>query len=325
MEVDKQQIVRNIVQDIADLLGVHEDEKIMAEINRLQSMEIVDAVDSLLISLAGRINLNQIKKADALKVAKKHITKLMPEKYPTISDLIKRLESIKIMNLDNAKMSLKANHKELLTIFDNINILLGSKFDYYHTGGIMGYIASNIPLQRYHEDLDIFFNENQLFELKKLIDDNPDFKLISNMKQKGDNGHEFSIKYKNSPIEIGLFLFARGEKNELILKNYYYDENKNLIVVETSLSEKYSALVFPKNNIKSHNNIPYSMQSLEAIYLSKKNANRMKDKQDISVLERKVDIKIVNKIKKENKKTIKGKGTCANNTIVFNFNKEIED
>jgi len=248
----------------------------------------------------------------------------MPEKYPTTTSLINRINWIKEMNMEHMKMPLYENHQKVSNTFDGINAFLGDKFDYFHTGGIMGYLATDKPLERYHSDLDIFINENQLLELKDLIDKNPNYEMISSIDTKEDNGHEFSIIYKDSPIDIGLFLFNRESSGEIILKSYYKKDNE-LVVNEQHLTKEYSDYAFPSANKKTHNGIPYSTQSIEAIYLSKANSDRKKDKHDASIIQNLVNLSIVDKLAEEQNKTQRKTGISANQSIVASlYNKMLE-
>ena len=327
MELDKQQLIKRIINDVADLVNIQDENKRNAKVNQLLPLTLEDAVDSLLIAFSKSINSGNLQKTDVIKIVQEHMTKLLPEKYPTAEALANRLGWLKGMNMEDMEMPLSENHQIVEETFDQINKLLGNKFDYYHTGGLMGYLASGKPLERYHGDLDFFINENQLLTLKNLVDNNPNFKMISSLETKENNGHEFSILYKDSPIEIGLFLFDRSNNDEIILKSYYQDEKSkgNLVCDETHLSKEYSDLAFPKNNYKSHNNIPYSVQSLEAIYSSKNTSTRMKDKHDANVIENDVDKKIVEQMLQENTKTTKLKNIPANKSIVAHLGNLISE
>ena len=95
--------------------------------------------------------------------------------------------------MKNKKVDLLTNHKIILEMFDNLNSILEGRIDCYYTGGAMLFILNNIALKRYHADLDLFVNENQLFELKRIIDSDKRFTMISNLCKKGVNGHEYKI------------------------------------------------------------------------------------------------------------------------------------
>ena len=78
---------------------------------------------------------------------------------------MRRLNWLKSMNMMDLQMSLSDNHRLVIEAFDKFNQIIGTKFDAYYTGGLMGYLATNHPLERYHSDLDLFINEKQLYPL----------------------------------------------------------------------------------------------------------------------------------------------------------------
>ena len=110
------------------------------------------------------------------------------------------------MNMEYPQMPLTENHKLVLEAFDKFNELIDIKFDSFYTGGLMGYLAINHELERYHGDLDLYINEEQLLALYSLVQQSEDFEFVSNMDHKEQNGHEFKINYKGTPMSIWLFL-----------------------------------------------------------------------------------------------------------------------
>ena len=54
-------------------------------------------------------------------------------------------------------------------------------FDYYYTGGFISYISTNNELKRYHGDIDIYFNEEELPLLKEVVDNSKNFTFKSNI------------------------------------------------------------------------------------------------------------------------------------------------
>ena len=221
------------------------------------------------------------------------------------------------MNLEHPQMPLGQNHELVIKVFDKFNELIQGKFDCYYTGGLMGYLATGHELERYHGDLDLFINEKQLITLKELVDNNEDFKFVSNMNHKEINGHEYKVVYRDTPMSIGLFLFERKNDMSITKKEYYFenqDVNGELLVDECHFSPEYTEMCFP-NQVREHNGSTYRMMSLESIYNAKKNS-RPKDRYDASIIKDKVDILIDYKIdicKRDNFDVISKK---ADNTII---------
>lgn len=291
--------IEKIVCQFASMARI-EDKKMLDDlIYRLSKLDINDSIDTILVSLNSLLN-RKVLSAEQILSNVDLILELNPEKYKSPEDLIKRLEWIKSMNMEYPQMPLTENHKLVLDTFDKFNDLIGIEFDSFYTGGLMGYLAINHELERYHGDLDLFINEDQLLELYNLVQQSVDFEFISNMDHKEKNGHEFKINYKGTPMSIGLFLFSRLPNNEMVLKEYFYpNQNKNndLVVNERHLTEEYAAMVF-STIPREHNGKFYKAQSLEGIYHAKRDS-RPKDKYDAQVIRNYVDMDVVHRLDAE--------------------------
>lgn len=322
-EIQKEQI-KKIVYTFAKFANVN-DKKIYNDlISRLSAMNEEDVIDYLVVALNDLAEKGQLK-ADDIFSNVDLITSLS-EKYSSKEDLMSRLNWLKSMNMTHPQMPLSENHQLVIEAFDKFNQIIGTNFDSYYTGGLMGYLATNHPLERYHGDLDLFINEEQLQSLYELVKQNDDFEFISNMDHKEENGHEFKIQYKGTPMSIGLFLFERKPNNEIIIKEYYHtnnNPNEELLVNEQHLAPEYAEMIF-SNDIREHNRISYRMQSLESIYNAKKNS-RPKDRYDASIIKDSIDLMIDYNLdtKKQNNYDIKRKN--ADNSIVAEMEKKIND
>lgn len=314
-ELQKETII-DLVNIVSKKASITDQEQINETINRLCSMNIEDAIDAILVSLNDLLDRNLLTKEEIFANIPMIIS-LNPEKYASAEDLIERLNWLKGMNIEHPAMPLTENHKLVIDAFDNFNALVQDKFDCYYTGGLMGYLATNHELERYHGDLDLFINEDQLIALKKLVDASSDFEFVSNMDHKEVNGHEYKIVYKNTPMSVGLFLFERKLDNSITIKEYYF-ENQNtqgqLFVDEHHFTKEYTDMSF-SNLTRQHNGIPYKMLSLESIYNSKKNG-RPKDKYDANVIKDYVDISVDYRIDAERKNNVDVKHKPVQNSVV---------
>lgn len=290
-DIRKNQI-KNIIYKFAELTKIDDEQLCNNLITKLYTMNINDSIDIILISLNSLLNRKVLSQDDIFPNLDLLLS-LNPEKYNSTNDLIKRLNWIKSMNMENSQMPLTENHKLVMETFDKFNNLIGLNFDCFYTGGLMGYLATNHPLERYHSDLDLFINEQQLEMLYELVNQSQDFDFVSNMDHKGVNGHEYKITYKGTPMSIGLFLFERTPNQEIVLKEYYYDDkNKSdkLFVDEHHLSKDYANMMF-SNQVIKYNGTLYRMQSLESIYNAKKNS-RPKDRYDANIIRDFVDLNV---------------------------------
>ncbi len=287
MNESQKKIITELIKIYSQKANITSQDVIDKTIFDLTSKSPDEAIDSILISLNELMQKGLIKQEDIFSQADL-IFQLNPEKYKTVDDLIDRFNWIRSMNLEYPIMSLSQNHELILRVFHNFNLLLQNQFDCYYLGGVMGYIATNNKLERYHNDLDLFINEEQLLALKQLVDSSEDFEFVSGMNGKKGSGHEYKIIYKGTEMSIGLFLFERGPDQSIITKEYYYDEDGALCVDEHHCSKEYTEMTF-SNQTREYNGAPYKMMSLESIYNSKK-CSRLKDKRDAELLKDYVDM-----------------------------------
>ena len=323
-ELQKQTITK-LVYTFAQKAKINNLNEIIDTINRLCSMNINDSIDAILVSLNDLLNRKLITQEDIFSNVDS-IIMLNNEKYKSTSDLIERLNWIKNMNMEHPSMSLTENHQLVIETFDKFNELLNGNFDCYYTGGLMGYLAINHQLERYHGDLDLFINEQQLIALKELVDSSQDFAFVSNMDHKEVNGHEYKIVYKGTPISIGLFLFERQPDYSITTKEYYFENqniNEQLFVDEHHFSKEYTNMSFP-NQIREHSGIPYRMMSLESIYNSKKNS-RPKDRYDAQIIKNNVDMMIDYKLDVEKRNNIDINHKPTNKSIIQTIEQLIQE
>ena len=296
MHKNKKELIKDVVYRFAELSKITDTKMCDDFIEKLSNLDIDDSIDTILVSLNSLLNRNILSIDDILSNVNL-ILSLKPDKYHSAENLISRLNWIKGMNLEYPQMPLTENHKLVLEAFDKFNELIGTSFDCFYTGGLMGYLATNHSLERYHSDLDLFINEDQLLDLYSLVQNSADFRFVSNMGHKEKNGHEFKITYRDTPMSIGLFLFSRLPNNEMVLKEYFYpeqDKNNELVVNENHIKGEYATMLF-SNTPREHNGKTYKAQSLEGIYHSKIKG-RPKDRYDANLISEYVDQEIVRKL-----------------------------
>lgn len=310
------EMIKKIVYTFGGKANIDDINILNRMIDELISMNINDSIDRVLVSLNDLVTRKAITVQDVFDNVEM-LVKLNPEKYHNSEDLIQRLNWIKGMNMEHPQMPLTKNHELVVEAFDKFNELIQGKFDCFYTGGLMGYLATNHELERYHGDLDLFINEEQLITLKELVDLSEEFKFVSNMDHKETNGHEYKITYKDTPMSVGLFLFERQSDMSITTKEYYFENqnvNGELFVDEHHFTKEYTEMCF-SNQVRMHNGATYQMMSLESIYNSKKNS-RPKDRYDASIIKDYVDMMVDYKIdigKRDNYDEMHKK---ANNNII---------
>ena len=331
MELDQiKQAVRRrdveaVVKKYADLAHITDENLLTGIIDNLTSLTPDEAIDSIISSLINQLNNGTLTEEQILSNAEL-ILKINPEKFKSTEDLIARYRWLSSRNMVHSQMSLDENHKLVIETFDRFNELIGTDFDAFYTGGLMGYLTTGHKLERYHGDLDLFINEEQLEELRKRVAGNRDFKFVSNMDQKEPSGHEYKIIYKDTPMNIGLFLFSREKDGGVVTKQYYYpnkNPNEQMLVDEQHLSSEYVSIMFDKE-IHLHNGVPYRMQSLESIWDAKING-RPKDRYDAEIIKDRVDMNIAKKYKDAKKSNYEANGNIAKGSVVERMERRLKE
>ena len=213
-----------------------------------------------------------------------------------IGNLFKRYKWLKDMKIDPNKIHLEENHQQIYKIFDEYNKMLNeNNIEYYYTSGILSYLLVDRELERYHHDLDIFVNMEDLTKLEQVCNDYY-FSFERKIGDREDGTKRVMLKmyYKDKmDIPITVFMYVRENDNSIIQKDYFIDKNGQNCVEYIYNSPSISELSF-SNCPNFHNEIKYYSITPEALFLCK-SGNRPKDIYDCAVFKHIIDI---NKLKK---------------------------
>lgn len=213
-----------------------------------------------------------------------------------IDDLFKRYKWLKDMKINPNEIHLEENHQQIYEIFDEYNKMLDeNNIEHYYTSGILSYLLVDKELERYHHDLDIFINMEDLTKLEQVCNDyNFSFERKIGDREDGTKRIMLKMYYKDEiDIPITVFMYVREKDNSIIQKDYFIDKNGQSCVEYIYNSPSISELSF-SNCPKFHNGIKYYSITPEALFLCKSD-NRPKDIYDCVVFKHIIDI---NKLKK---------------------------
>lgn len=270
------------------------------------SMDTSDQIDYLAVSIFDAYNKHIIDKEKFLKIIRQ-IQGIDVQLYPTPEKVLERIKWLEDMDLKYTQTGISQNHKEVLEIFDKFNIMTSqNNIDHYYTSGILPFLLTNTELQRFHHDIDIFVNLEQL----KLLEDTGEkygFNFIRKFGYRDDGLKRRIIKmyYKNYDLPMTIFMFQRTKDGFVVQNEFIYDENGNLKVEEMYNTPECVELSF-SDKINFHNNIPYKAITMEALYECK-DGLRPKDIYDCKIMERYVDKEKLKKLKQQLKLCPKNK------------------
>ena len=270
-------VIKNFVNEIEFILSKIYDcnikenlEQKTKTIIKLSSMEVSDAMDYLIILVNDKLSSNEISADVALEVFC-ILANFQIIGYDSLDNISNRLKWLKDMELMHLDVGLCESHKQILDTFDNLNKILNSvNIDYYHTSGILVYLLTGHPLERYHHDLDVFVNENDLEKLKSsLIGTEFEYKLFLSKRTEDTKRRTLKLESKTNQIVISVFIFNRLENGAVVVNDYYFDAENNLFKTQDYNSPRCVQLSF-SDEFHFHNGIPYKAITVEALYNCKK-------------------------------------------------------
>ncbi len=262
-------------------------------INNIKNMIYEDAIDYIIRFIYISKNNGLISEKDFIVILNLFLNHNI---YNSLQEIINRIDWLNKMKLFDNEIQLKKSHIEILDTFDRVNILLNSiSADYYHTSGILTYLLTNNELRRYHHDLDIFINENDLDRLRNVCNYST-FEFREYLGAKGEDEKRRTIKIydKKNNIIISVFVFERLCDGSVVINDYYFDSNENLKMDQDYNSRKCVELSF-SNVPKMHNGIEYFSITIEALYNCKKGRS-YKHQYDCEVIKDFIDFSLEQQI-----------------------------
>lgn len=235
---------------------------------------------------------------------------LDPDKYKNIDEMKKKTNEIVSNNIKKGNMSLEENHNlvksSLKMLCDKLN---EKEIDYYVVGALPCFIATGTELFRYHDDIDIMVNEEDIQKVEESLE-NTDYqfsdmrfdspKTFDSREQRPAGNHEVVANNKKNEFHIGFFCFRREQDNSIIAREYYTDYEQG-----TKVSKVMERPSTPELTSLQYNEIPiiyngtqFKTGSLESVYNIKKYTQRPKDQTDVKVIEPFVDKNKVETLKK---------------------------
>ncbi len=272
----------NVIIEVKKILNNNDFTMFQNECEKYNINNIEDIRDLLIDIIFEKGDFDIIVKLSRSLIAKRYPSLFSIESMERRYEILQKYEVCKIRGLN-------ANHIEILQLFNQVNIFLNTlEVEYYHTSGFMAYLLLGKDLVRYHHDIDIFVDESRLQD----VESNSSKFGFSFVRMKGDreDGTQRRIiklihnKYK---IPITIFMFTENKDGSIIQDDYYYKDS-NLFVDHIYNSSLCAKISFDKI-IHFYNNIPYKSISLEALYASKLQTNRNKDKLDCEIIKNNIN------------------------------------
>ena len=231
---------------------------------------------------------------------------------PTICPSVEEMK-IKLDNMHNnvveGNLSLEENHKLIYDNLYNITTLFNeAKIDYYIVGALPCFIRTGQPLFRYHDDIDIMINENDVEKARGLIellgyefkDDRfPSYERYYEMQQENPP-HTVLAQNPNNEFHLGFFMFQREIDNSITMREYSHrlEDDKVIVdVLERRNTPEGTALRYDDKPVEFEN-MTFRTSTIESVYHLKSYTKRPKDISDNKKLEPYINKERLNSIQK---------------------------
>jgi len=236
------------------------------------------------------------------------IRNINPEHCPHIDEM-KSILSKMFSNEVEGNMSLEENHQlinesliKFTTLFNQYGI------DYYIVGALPCFIKTGQQLFRYHDDIDIMVNEEdipkiaEIMELTgyKFYDDRfPEVERFHQM-QANKPPHTVLAQNPNNEFHLGFFTFKRENDNSITMTEYSHRLENDIVMVD--LLERKSTPIGTQlrydETPTTYLETSFKTSSVESVYNLKNYTKRPKDITDIQKLEPHIDRKKLEELNK---------------------------
>ena len=251
------------------------------------------------------------------------IRNINPSICPSIQEMKVQLEK-QFSNEVEGNMSLEENHKlvdEALVKFTELFNKNG--IDYYIVGALPCFIKTGQPLFRYHDDIDIMVNEEDIPKVASIIESsgykfNDDrFPTLQRYKEMEVNPppHTILAQHPDNEFHLGFFTFRREEDKSITMREYSHRLENNEVVVDVleRRSDPIGTSLRYDEEPTEYKGTEFRTSSIESTYSLKSYTKRPKDITDMKKLEPYVDQSKLSQIKEHPNNNVEIKNVTKNN------------
>ena len=227
------------------------------------------------------------------------IRNINPEICPPVEEMKSTLSKM-FSNEVEGNMSLEENHQlineslvKFTTLFNQYEI------DYYIVGALPCFIKTGQPLFRYHDDIDIMVNEDDIPKIAEIMeltgyefrDDRfPSVERFHEM-QEDKPPHTVLAQNPNNEFHLGFFTFKREQNNSITMTEYSHrlEDDKVIVDLLERRSTPIGTMLRYDEEPTSYLGATFKTSSVESVYKLKQYTKRPKDITDIKKIEPFVD------------------------------------
>ena len=295
--------LKNTIEALSKIINISDEKKeeLYAKYSIMSDAEIIKELSQISYRMFSN---NAVLYDYALTV----IRNINPDICPQIDEM-KSILSKMFSNQVEGNMSLEENHqlineslRKFTTLFNQYEI------DYYIVGALPCFIKTGQQLFRYHDDIDIMVNEEdipkiaEIMELTgyKFYDDRfPEVERFHQM-QANKPPHTVLAQNPNNEFHLGFFTFKRENDNSITMTEYSHRLENDIVMVD--LLERKSTPIGTQlrydETPTTYLETSFKTSSVESVYNLKNYTKRPKDITDIQKLEPHIDRKKLEELNK---------------------------
>ena len=282
--------LQSAIESVSKFVTI-DDSKKSELIDRLSSMDDKSVIKELSTLAYKTFSTNEEHYSYALTIIKN----INPDICPSVDEM-KTILSKMFSNEVEGNMSLEENHKlvsesliKFTTLFNQAGI------DYYIVGALPCFLKTGIPLFRYHDDIDIMVNEEDIPRVAKLVEESgyefhdDRFPTIERQHEieRDKPPHTVLAQNLENEFHLGFFTFRREQDNSIIVREYSSREENGEVVVDV-LERKLD----PIGTLLRYDDVPteykgtsFRTSTVESVYSLKAYTKRPKDITDMQKLD----------------------------------------
>ena len=251
------------------------------------------------------------------------IRNINPEICPPVEEM-KSILNRMYSNEVEGNMSLEDNHRlvneslvRFTTLFNQYGI------DYYIVGALPCFLKTGQQLFRYHDDIDIMINEDDIPKVAEIIElsgykfHDDRFPSLERFKEMEQNKppHTVLAQNPNNEFHLGFFTFRREQDNSITMREYSHRIENGAVVVDVleRQSDPIGTMLRYDDNPMEYMGTTFRTSTVESVFSLKEYTRRPKDVTDNEHLKPFIDEKKLSALKQHPNQNVEIKNIQPNN------------
>lgn len=310
--------LNNTIDILSKIITVSEEKKqeLITKYSSLSESEVIKALSQIVYRVLGS---NEELYNYSLEV----IRNINPQICPPVEEMKSRLSRM-FSNEVDGNMSLDENHKLINEELVRFTTLLNqAEIDYYIVGALPCFLKTGQQLFRYHDDIDIMVNEEDIPKLAEIIqstgykfhDDRfPSLERLKEMEQ-NKPPHTVLAQNPNNEFHLGFFTFRREQDNSITMREYSHRVENGTVVVDVleRQSDPIGTMLRYDDNPTEYMGTTFRTSTVESVFSLKEYTRRPKDVTDNEHLKPFIDEKKLSALKQHPNQNVEIKNIQPNN------------